>query len=78
MLAGCTPNIRARQWGGTNTVELPPGKKLVVADWDSGNNLWYLLRDAKDGEKPETVEFVENSSFGVMQGKVIFHEHAKE
>ena len=73
--AGCTSSQRARGFGGTTTIELPAGKKLVVATWKEGNDLWFLLRDAKKGESAETLEFVESNSIGVFNGKVIFHEH---
>lgn len=32
-LFSCTENQRARQFGGTITIELPPGEKLVMATW---------------------------------------------
>lgn len=69
----CTENQRAKNWGGTVTVELPKGKKLVEATWKE-DNLWYLTRDMKEGETAETFEFIEDSSFGVMKGKIIFVE----
>lgn len=49
---GCTENQKAKMYGGTMTVNLPVNKKLVMATWKD-NNLWYLLRDAKPGEKPK-------------------------
>lgn len=72
-LAGCTENQRARQFGGTARVELPPGQKLVVATW-KGDDLWYLTRPMRPGEQPEVYEFVESSSFGIVQGKVVLTE----
>lgn len=75
--SACNSNTRARQFGGTTTVQLPPGKKLVTATWKEGNDLWYVLRDAKQDEKPETLEFVESSAWGMLNGKVILVEQAK-
>lgn len=69
----CTSQQRAKEWGGTAKVELPAGQKLVVATWKD-ENLWYLMRP---GEQPETYEFIESSSFGIMNGKVIFVESNK-
>ena len=67
-LASCTQQQVAKQWGGTAKVDLPTGKKLVTVSWES-THLWYLLRDAKPGEKPETLPLKESSSFGLMQGE---------
>ena len=54
-------------------VELPKGKKILNATWKQ-NNLWYVTRDARPGETPETVEFIESSNLGVAEGKIIFIE----
>lgn len=40
-LFSCTENQRARQFGGTITIELPPGEKLVMATWKE-TDLFYL------------------------------------
>jgi hypothetical protein len=72
-LTSCTENIRARSWGGTTEVNLPPGQKLVDVTW-KGNDLWYMYRPAVEGERIETYVFREDSSFGIMEGKVIFKE----
>lgn len=70
---GCTENQRAKSFGGTATVNLPAGKKLVNATWKE-TSLWYLTRPMRADEKAETYEFAENSNFGVIEGKVIFVE----
>lgn len=75
MSTGCTDNTRAKNFGGTATETLPAGKKFVNATWKA-ESLWILTRDAKPGEQPEKYEFTESSSFGVIQGKVIFIETA--
>jgi len=72
-LSSCTENQIARQYGGTTTVKLPKGQKLVNATWKE-QNLWYLTRNMKEGEKPEQHYFKEESNFGVMEGTVIFQE----
>jgi hypothetical protein len=72
-LPACTQQERAKAWGGTATIELPPSTKLVTATWRY-TQLWYLVRPAKPGEQPETLTFEENSSFGMIKGKVIFKE----
>lgn len=71
--AACTANQRAKHFGGTMTVNLPPGQKLVVATWKEAS-LWYLTRPIRSGETPETYTFQENSEFGVIEGTVVFNE----
>jgi len=36
--------------------------------------MWYLVRDAKPGEKPETYHFFEESSFGMFEGQITLKE----
>lgn len=73
LLVGCTENIRARAFGGTATVNLPAGKKVVTASFKQ-NDLWILTRAAQSGEKAETFELIESSNFGLLEGKVIIVE----
>ena len=77
-MAGCTANERAKQYGGTMQVNLPPGQKLVNATWKDENQLWYLMRPMREGEKPEVVTFKEDSSFGLVEGTVVFVESASK
>ena len=70
----CTQQQRARNFGGTATENLPPGRKLVVATWKE-DSLWFLTRPMRSDEQPETYEFKESSSFGMVQGAVIIQEH---
>ena len=70
---GCTENSRAKSFGGTMTVDLKPGQKLVTATWKE-QALWYLTRPMREGEVPETHEFIESSALGIYEGKVILHE----
>ena len=72
--ASCTENERAKQFGGTMNVDLPPNTKFVTATWKS-DELWYIHRPRKAGETPDVVTMQEDSNFGLMQGKVIFTEH---
>lgn len=69
----CTKNLRARTYGGTFTVELDPGQKLVEVTWKEAS-LWYLTESMEPGYEPKTKVFQEDSRFGIMEGKVIFHE----
>ena len=73
LITGCTENQRARQFGGTTTVNLPAKQKLVNATWKQ-DSMWYLVRPMRSNETAEVYEFQENSSFGLIEGKVIFKE----
>jgi hypothetical protein len=73
LMASCTENQLAKGWGGTATVELPVGEKLIEATWKD-EQLWYLTRPMREDESPETFKFQEKSSYGVVEGTVIFKE----
>ena len=68
-------NFRARNWGGTQEVTLPRGRKLVTATW-KGSDVWYLTREAKESETPERWRFSESSTYGIFNGEVVFVEVA--
>lgn len=71
LLGGC--NIATRTFGGEQTIELPPNKKLITATWKD-TDFWYLVRPMRADEKPETYEFIESSTLGVAEGKMIIKE----
>ena len=73
LVIGCTSQQMAKGFGGSMTVDLPPGQKLVVATWKN-SDLWYLTRPMRDGENAEVQSFRESSSFGIMEGVVKFVE----
>ena len=72
-LSGCTAQERARSFGGTAEVELPAGRKLINVTFKE-TDIWYLTRAAKPDEKPETYEFAESASWGLLEGKIIIRE----
>ena len=66
-LASCTPNARARNFGGTETIELPANRILVNCTWKE-TNLWILTKDTLTNK----MYFNERSSLGVMEGEINF------
>jgi hypothetical protein len=70
-LTGC--NSVAKNFGGTVNVDLPENQKLLEATWKE-SSIWYLTRPMREGEVPETYTFQEDTTFGIMEGKVIFKE----
>lgn len=73
IVAGCTENSRAKAWGGSMTERLPCGQKLFDVTWKE-SSLWYATRVMRSDESPETYTFVEESGFGLVEGKVTFIE----
>lgn len=65
--------MMAKQFGGTMTVNIDPGQKLITVTWKN-DDMWYLTRPMRDDEAPEKYSFREDSNFGVMEGKVILQE----
>jgi hypothetical protein len=72
-LTSCTENSRVKKFGGTGTINLPANQKLITATW-KGDNVWYLTRPMRQGEAPETYEFKEESSFGLIEGTYLIVE----
>lgn len=72
-LTSCTENSRAKGWGGTATVDLAPNTKVIGATWKE-SQLWYLTRPMRADEVAETSTLIEQSNFGLMEGKVVFKE----
>ena len=72
-LNSCTDNIRAKNWGGEITITLEPGQKVVNATWKD-SDLWILTRPMRSEEIPEVFYFIENSTWGVFEGKITFIE----
>lgn len=69
----CTENQRAKAFGGTMYVTIPKGNKVTNITWKQ-DDLWYSYRPFEEGEVPTTTKFVEQSSFGIVEGEVIFTE----
>jgi hypothetical protein len=77
LLASCTAQQRARSYGGTLDINLPPSTKLVTATWKDTADLWYLHRPMRAGEVPEISIFQQESGGAILfggEGKVVFHE----
>ena len=70
---GCTEQMMAREWGGTYTIELPKGEKLLEITWKD-DNLFYLTRPMREDEFPETYTFNEDDAYDILEGKVIIIE----
>lgn len=69
----CTQQERAKQFGGSVTVNLPSGQKLVNATWKD-TDLWYLTEEGDSTFQPKRYTFKESSTYGMMEGSVTFIE----
>lgn len=69
----CTENQRAKEYGGTAKITLPPNKKLINVTWKE-TNLWYLTRPMTPSDSAETYTFQEESSYGIWEGTYIIKE----
>lgn len=63
----CTENVRVKAYGGNGKVVLEPGRKLEVVTWKE-SQLWILTSVRPDSIKPQTYQFSEKSSWGVIEG----------
>lgn len=71
-LAACTENQRARNFGGTEILNLEPNERFINITWKE-EDLWIIVQDTITGDFYAR----EKSSFGVMQGKVIIKKIKK-
>lgn len=70
---GCNSQYAARKMGGTATITLPHGTKLVNITWKE-SSLWYLTRQRRKDEPIDSYVFQEDSVFGLMGGTVNIKE----
>lgn len=69
----CTEQIRTRTFGGTMIIDVPNGYKVTSATWKE-TDLFYFMEPMEDGYVPKDKMFVESSSYGVLESKIIFKE----
>ena len=69
----CTEQIRTRTFGGTMVIDVPNGYKVTSATWKE-TDLFYFMEEMKEGYTPKDKMFVESSSYGVLESKIIFKE----
>jgi hypothetical protein len=66
VMSSCTENVRARHFGGTETLALNPNEVVLNVTWKD-NEMWVCTQDTITG----VVYFREKSNWGVMEGTVI-------
>lgn len=73
MFCGCTKNSRTKNYGGSMTITLPKGKRIVEATWKN-SDLWYLTEQMDSDYTPKKKVFKEVSQWGVWEGEITFIE----
>jgi hypothetical protein len=71
--SSCTEQIRTRTFGGTMVIDVPAGYKVTSATWKE-TDLFYFMEEVEEGYTPKDKMFVESSSYGVLESKIIFKE----
>lgn len=72
-LVSCTQNQRVKALGGSGTINLPKGEKLINITWKE-QQIWYLTRPMDSTDVAQTYKFREESSFGLVEGTYIIVE----
>ena len=72
LLTSCE-NFTTRNFGGSQTIELEKGQRLVEITFKD-NDLWILTEPMDSDYLPKTKTFYEDSNLGMMQGKIIIVE----
>ena len=72
-LCSCTSNQRAKHWGGSMTINVEPGYKVTMATFKEAN-MWYMVEPMDDDYVPKDKILIEDSNWGMIEGKVTFHE----
>jgi hypothetical protein len=65
-VSACTQNQRAKAWGGTMEVTVPPGEVFVNSTWKDAD-LWIITQNSATG----IYYMHEVSTWGIMEGTVI-------
>jgi hypothetical protein len=73
-LLSCSSNNRAKNLGGTMTIDLPKDTKLVNITWKNDDDIWYLTRPMTSGEEAQTYTFKEKTGLNFLSGSVIIKE----
>ena len=74
IFSSCTPNKLVKQYGGKLTIDVESGYKVTNATFKD-DEIWYFVEKVDSTYVPTTKKLIEKSSFGVLEGEVIFIEH---
>lgn len=69
---GCE-NYATKNLGGTMTIDVEPGYKVTNATF-KGDEVWYFVEPMDSTYTPTQKKFVEKSTYGALEGTIIFNE----
>ena len=69
----CTKQERVRTFGGTETIQVEPGKRVMMATWKE-SDLFYMVEDMPEDYVPHDKTLIESSSYGIWEAKIVFKE----
>lgn len=72
-MSSCTEQGRTRVLGGTSTIDVEPGYRVMMATWKE-SDLFYMVEEMPDDYVPHDKILVESSSWGVLESTIIFKE----
>ncbi|MCH5241780.1 MAG: hypothetical protein J1F67_05080 [Muribaculaceae bacterium] len=72
-MASCTKQSRVRNFGGTETIQVKPGYRVMMATWKD-SNLFYMIEPMPENYEPTEKYLVESSSYGIWESEIIFIE----
>lgn len=73
VISSCTQQQRARQFGGTQVIQVPAGQKVMMATWKN-DDLFYMTEPMDSDYVPKTKILAESASWGVLESTVKFVE----
>lgn len=65
-LASCTENQRAKQYGGTQSINIQSNERFITSTW-KGNNLWIIVENTTT----HRFHMKEYSDYGILEGEII-------
>ncbi len=73
LFTSCSENERAKSFGGTMTINLPAGQKLMGITFKE-TDVWYHYRPMLSTDSAVTHTFKEESKYGILSGTILIHE----
>ena len=66
-------NYTTRKLGSTMTIDVEAGYKVTNATFKE-HEIWYFIEPMDNEYTPKQKKFVEKSTYGVLEGAIIFNE----
>ena len=73
LVAVSCENYTTKYLGGTMTINVEPGYKVTSATF-KGEEVWYFVEPMDSNYTPLQKKFVEKSTYGTLEGTIIFNE----